>query len=230
MTLKGIGMLCTRMDIDPTEEAEFNRWFDKEHMEERVSTPGFFDARRYESLTGTPQYLNLYETKSIKVFDSSVYRERLANQTKWSLKMMAKFKNFNRTVGQISVSQGIGHGAFMGFVWLKPVEGREEDLRNWFALQEFPVLIEMDNILSAHVLEADPVLSGPPPGVPISATKDEKGDNWFVIIEGTNSKILSDVCQKRFAPEILKGLGMAKVIHFGLYTFRCSFGLRNEVT
>jgi len=60
MTLKGIGMLCTRMDIDPTEEAEFNRWFDKEHMEERVSTPGFFDARRYESLTGTPQYLNLY--------------------------------------------------------------------------------------------------------------------------------------------------------------------------
>ena len=156
--------------------------------------------------------------------------ERLANQTEWSLKMMAKFKNFNRWLGQISVSQGIGHGAFLGFVWLKPVEGREEDLRNWFALQEFPVLIEMDDVLSAHVLEDDPVLSRPPvPGVTVSATKDEKVDDWFVIIEGTKSKIVSDICKKHFAPDILKELGMAMVIHFGMYTFRCSFGIRNEI-
>jgi hypothetical protein len=229
MLMKGAGMLCTSMDIDPGDETEFNRWFDKEHMEERVRIPGFFDARRYESLAGFPHYLNLYETKSLNVFNSSVYRERLASQTKWSLKIMGRFKNFNRIVGQISVSQGFGHGAYVGLVWLKPAGAREDDLRNWFALKEFPILIEMDEILSIHVLEPDPVLSGPPPGVSPSATQGEKGGHWIVIVEGTNSKIVSDVCQERFTTVIFKELGMAKEIHSGLYKLRSSFGIRNEI-
>jgi len=221
-------MLCTSMDIDPGDEAEFNRWFDKEHMEERVRIPGFFDARRYESLEGSPRYLNLYETKALDVFSSSVYRERLANQTQWSLKIMGRFKNFNRIVGQISVSKGFGYGAYLGLVWLKPSGTREDDLRNWFAQKEFPLLIEMDEVLSIHLLEPDPVLSGPPPGVSPSATQGEKGGRWIVIVEGTNSKTVSDVCQKRFAPAIFKELGTAQEIHSGLYKLRSSFGIKNE--
>ena len=41
MSLKGVGILCTRMSIDGADETEFNRWFDKEHMEERVGIPDF---------------------------------------------------------------------------------------------------------------------------------------------------------------------------------------------
>jgi hypothetical protein len=40
-------MLLTSMDIDPADEAEFNRWYDREHLEERVAIDGFLEARRY---------------------------------------------------------------------------------------------------------------------------------------------------------------------------------------
>ena len=35
------------MDIDPSDEADFNRWYDREHLEERVAIDGFLEARRY---------------------------------------------------------------------------------------------------------------------------------------------------------------------------------------
>ena len=201
MSLKGVGMLCTRMDVDSTDVAEFNRWLDKEHMEERVRIPGFLGARRYIAITGAPKYLNLYETESLKVFDSPEYRQRLANQTPWSMKVMAKFKNFHRAVGQIDISQGFGHGAFVAFIWLKPVMVKRKISKEWFASQEFPGLIKTDDILSAHVLESDSRLSGPPPGVSVPERKDEKANDWFVIVEGTDAEVVSEVCQKRFTSD-----------------------------
>ena len=46
-------MLLTSMDIDPSDDAEFNRWYDREHLEERVAIPGFLEARRYIAHRGT---------------------------------------------------------------------------------------------------------------------------------------------------------------------------------
>jgi hypothetical protein len=228
MSLKGVGMLCTRMDVDSADVAEFNRWLDKEHMEERVRIPGFLDARRYVAITGAPKYLNLYETESLTVLDSPEYRQRLANQTAWSMRVMAKFKNFHRAVGRIDLSQGFGHGAFVAFSWLKPVDGQEKNLREWFVSQEFPVLIKTDDILSAHVLESDPRLSGPPPGVSAPERKNEKANDWFVIVEGTDAEVVSEVCKKRFTPEVFQKSGAANLISNGLFALRSSFGYRSE--
>ena len=36
MPLAGKGMLLTSMDIDPSNEAEFNRWYAREHLDERA--------------------------------------------------------------------------------------------------------------------------------------------------------------------------------------------------
>jgi hypothetical protein len=47
MPLAGEGMLLTSMDIDPSDEADFNRWYDREHLLERVAIEGFLEARRY---------------------------------------------------------------------------------------------------------------------------------------------------------------------------------------
>ena len=33
MPLAGKGMLLTSMDVDATNEADFNRWYDHEHLE-----------------------------------------------------------------------------------------------------------------------------------------------------------------------------------------------------
>ena len=83
MPLAGKGMLLTSMDIAPSDEAEFNRWYDREHLEERVTIQGFLEARRYVAHDGTPKYLSLYSTETFEVLDSPAYRTALANQTDW---------------------------------------------------------------------------------------------------------------------------------------------------
>jgi hypothetical protein len=228
MSLSGIGMLCTRMDMNLKDDAEFNRWYDKEHMEERVRIPGFMDARRYVAIKGKPKYLNLYDAKSLAALDSPVYRKKLAKQTDWSMKMMAKFENFHRTVGKIDVSVGFAHGAYVGFIWLQPAEGREKTLRTWIA-KKFPGLIKTDDILCAHLLESDPKLSVPPPGAGGVSSKAKKANDWFVIVEGTDPAVVEKACRSVFPAKAFKEEGTAKHVSFGLYRMHGTYGARGSI-
>ena len=51
MPLAGQGMLLTSMDIDPSDEADFNRWYDREHLEEYTN---------YAKDNRTGEYLDRY--------------------------------------------------------------------------------------------------------------------------------------------------------------------------
>src|SRR6476660_3994848 len=129
MPLAGKGMLLTSMDIDPSDEAEFNRWYDREHLEERVAIDGFLEARRYVAHQGSPKYLSLYSTETFDVLDSPAYRNALANQTDWSRTNIARFKNMIRAVARITISRGQGRGAALGLIRLRPSGGGD-----WFVL------------------------------------------------------------------------------------------------
>jgi hypothetical protein len=200
MPLAGKGMLLTSMDIDPANEADFNRWYDREHLEERVAIDGFIEARRYVAHTGSPKFLFLYSTKTIEVLDSPAYRERLANPTPWSTKTMAGFKNMIRAVARITVSKGIGRGAVLGIVRLRP-EGNADALRATLLTRLEPK--ELDGIISMHLLESDAKLSGPTKELP--AAGNAGGGDWFVLIDGTSVSAVSSVLAARFtgtaAPE-----------------------------
>src|ERR1700710_2448734 len=121
MPLAGKGMLLTSMDIDPSDEAEFNRWYDREHLEERVAIDGFLEARRYLAHDGRPKYLCLYSTRTFEVLASPAYRAALANPTPWSTATMARFKNMIRSVARITISRGKGRGSALGVIRLRPI-------------------------------------------------------------------------------------------------------------
>src|SRR5665213_1976568 len=111
MLIAGKGMLLTSMDIDPANEAEFSRWYDREHLEERVAIDGFLEARRYVAhRSGGPKNLFLYSAATAEVLDSPAYRARLESPTDWSRRNMARFKNMIRVVARITVSRGNGRG------------------------------------------------------------------------------------------------------------------------
>src|SRR5689334_22554583 len=110
MPIAGKGMLLTSMNIDPAHEAEFNRWYDREHLEERVAIPGFLEARRYVAQDAELKYLSLYSTETIDVLGSPTYSKALANQTDWSKANIARFKGMIRGVSRITISRGIGRG------------------------------------------------------------------------------------------------------------------------
>src|SRR5258707_5905074 len=126
MPLAGKGMLLTSMDIAAADEAEFNRWYDREHLEERVAIDGFLEARRYVAHEGKPKYLSLYSTATFEVLESPAYRTALANQTEWSRANIARFKNMIRGVARITISRGTGRGAALGIIRLRPPgDGKE---------------------------------------------------------------------------------------------------------
>jgi hypothetical protein len=186
-------MLLTSMDIDPAEEANFNRWYDFEHLEERVAIDGFLEARRYVAHSGNPKYLCLYSTKTIDVLDSAAYRKRLDNPTDWSKKTMAQFKNMIRAVARITVSRGTGRGAVLGIVRCRPHAGQEDALRTQLKERLDP---GTDGIIAMHLLESDAKLSGPTPEIPSAGTAGY-GD-WFVLIDATGVNAINAVLAARF--------------------------------
>ncbi|TMJ24266.1 MAG: hypothetical protein E6G93_00875 [Alphaproteobacteria bacterium] len=194
MPLAGKGMLLTSMDVDAADEAEFNRWYDREHLEERVAIDGFLEARRYVAHNARPKYLCLYSTATIEVLDSPAYRARLAKPTEWSKKTMARFKNMIRAVMRITISRGQGRGAALGIVRLRPSAGSENTLRA--ALREKLDPAKLDGVISMHLLESDPVLSGPTTEIPSTASPGA-GD-WFVLIDGTDVSAISALLATRF--------------------------------
>jgi hypothetical protein len=191
MPLAGKGMLLTSMDIDPSDDAEFNRWYDREHLEERVAIDGFLEARRYIAHRGSPKYLCLYSTGTFDVLDSPAYRTVLANPTEWSKTSMARFKNMIRAVARITVSRGQGRGAALGIIRLRPAAENQDTLRT--ALKKMLDPGKLDGIISMHLIESDPVLSRPITDHP-SASNPGAAD-WFVLIDGTRMDAISAVLE-----------------------------------
>jgi hypothetical protein len=187
MPLAGKGMLLTSMDIDPSDEAEFNRWYDREHLLERVAIDGFLEARRYVAHQGSPKYLCLYSTATFEVLDSPTYRTVLLNPTDWSKTNLARFKNMIRAIARITVSRGQGRGAALGIVRLRPRAGDKDKLRT--ALRDRLDPEKLDGIISMHLIESDPALSRPITDDP--PVSDPGSSDWFVLIDATDVRAVS---------------------------------------
>lgn len=188
MPLAGKGMLLTSMDIDPRDEADFNRWYDREHLIERVAIDGFLEARRYIAHQGSPKYLCLYSTETFEVLDSAAYRKALTTPTDWSKTNLARFRNMIRTIARITISRGQGRGAALGIIRLRPAEGGHDRLRASLRDQLDPE--RRDGIISMHLIESDPALSKPLTDDP--PVSDPGAGDWFVLIDATNVNAISE--------------------------------------
>ena len=107
MPLAGKGMLITWMDIDPTEEQDFNLWYDREHLAERVAIDGFLEARRWAADKAPTKYFCTYSTDTFEALNSPAYKKVLANQTDWSKKHISRFRNPGRVVGRTTVDGAV---------------------------------------------------------------------------------------------------------------------------
>ena len=84
---KGAALLIVFTDVDIEHDAEFNRWYNEEHIPERLSAPGFLDGARYEALKGGPRYLAVYELETADALNTDEYLRQSQNPTPWTLRM-----------------------------------------------------------------------------------------------------------------------------------------------
>jgi hypothetical protein len=211
MPLHGKAMLLTSMDIDPLDEPDFNRWYDREHLEERVAIEGFIEARRYIAHAASPKYLSLYSARSFDVLDSPAYRAALANQTAWSKQNITRFRNMIRAVARVTVSRGTGRGAALGLVRIRPAPDSSERLRA--ALNDLCDPDRLDGIIAMHLIESDPKLSKPLTDNP-EASSPGAGD-WYVLIDGTDVDAVAAILDQRFDGAIVPA--SAALVSSGTY-------------
>ncbi len=118
MTRLTQGMLFVATDINPADEADFNQWYDREHVEERVAISGFLSGARYQALDNSRKYLGLYRTSSLDDFTSAAYHAAFTRQTAWSVSNLGKMVNPMRRVCAIRAGVGFGTGSHLAILTL----------------------------------------------------------------------------------------------------------------
>jgi hypothetical protein len=109
----GPGILAIFNDCRSGREAEFEAWFQGEHLLERLSVPGFLFGRRHKAISGACGYFNFYLVESPEVLTSKPYLERLDHPTPMTRTVMSEvFINMNRTVCWRTKRHGSFRGAF----------------------------------------------------------------------------------------------------------------------
>jgi hypothetical protein len=90
------GLLLNAMNIAPELEAEFNDWYDKEHIPALAAVPGVLCARRFRGTAGNRRYVALYHLASPDVVESAEWKQ--ARQSDWTSRLQPHFRDHLRLV------------------------------------------------------------------------------------------------------------------------------------
>ena len=190
MALLGNGAMILAFDMAPEALADFDEWYTREHLPERLSIPGFLRGTRWAAATGSPRYFALYEVKEVGVLDSPAYLERLNSPTPWTQKMMTHFRGMTRGFCRVTGSFGTGLGLYGVAVRFKPQAGKDAALRAWLTGETLPGLALQPGLTSAHLFES--ALQPRPTGEQSIRGKDAEVD-WAILVTGYNAARVADV-------------------------------------
>ena len=206
------GQLSIWTDLDTAYEADFNRWYDREHMQERMAIPGFMRARRFHAVTPCPRpYLALYDTESLQVFRQPTYQAALARQSDWSRLNFSRMRDTQRRVGENVVDAGRGEGGSLA-LFLCTGHGLELSQID----SSMHELVGRDRIIRCSLLRTDVGLSSPllPGAAPAPA-------DLVAMIEATDSTAAFDA-----ATALATELGAGQT--GSVYAFRTLWRLGRE--
>lgn len=155
------GVLFVASDVDAAHDLDYNRWYDREHVLERVSIPGFTCGTRYVAIDAPKRYLGLYHTQSLAVFSSPAYRQAFLHQTPWSVSNLDRMQQPMRRVCQVLARTGAGQGSVLLLIQL-PLGSTPEALENQ-AVALGARLSELDGFVQSCLYLPDETLSTPLP-------------------------------------------------------------------
>jgi hypothetical protein len=107
----GGATLAIWVDIDPADEALFEHWHSREHVQERVGCPGWLRGSRFKGIDRPSRYLLFYDAETVAAFESETYYARLRNPSDMSRAIFPKFRDTWRTVCTVEQRWGDGIGA-----------------------------------------------------------------------------------------------------------------------
>ncbi len=161
-------------DFEAASRDATNRWFDLDHVPQRLTCPGFLRAERYELLDQADagpatvqalRYLNVYYIQDPRVLESEAYRRQVAARTPWSARRTASAMSgtllrgvwVQQPVSARSAQLAPGEGPR---TWL--VRMQDEDREDVLAMLSCPGVVGGERYASVEVDMPGPKAPPPP--------------------------------------------------------------------
>ncbi len=90
------GLLLNAMNVEPAAEAEFNDWYNNEHIPALAAVPGVLCARRFRATSANRRYVALYHLISPEVQATPAWKN--AADSEWTRKLRPHFRDHLRVV------------------------------------------------------------------------------------------------------------------------------------
>jgi hypothetical protein len=222
MPLHGKGMLIVFNEVTASDERDFNEWYNREHIDERINLPGFQRARRYVAVRGSPKYLATYECDGVEDLAAPGYLRLLASQTPWTKAVMARFTRFQRLTLRVQVDLTHGVGGAVAAVRFVPDPRERHALLAWLQDTALPKIVARPGMLGAAALENDLEVANAP-------LRDKSMDHpradqveWVALLEGGEAIAVGAAARSLFTLASLKKFGVSVAPAIG--TYRLLFG------
>ena len=152
----GHAVLAIWFAIDPAGLEDFDRWYARQHLPERLSIPGFLRGRRYAVAGDGPPFLTLYELGDGSVPTSAAYLERLNNPTDWTRRVLPTFRHMIRNpYRRLAASPGDRWERHLATVRITPAAGHEPAVRRWLGEDAIATLAGQPGVAAAATYESD---------------------------------------------------------------------------
>jgi hypothetical protein len=211
---QGQGILLITNALEPAAQAEFESWYLREHLPDRLGIPGFLRGRRYRSTSGAPRFMALYETRTPEVLQSPAYLERLANPTPRTERVMPSFRDMCRSVLRVAATQGSLEGGQLMLIDFPDVADRADILQAVRAL--LPGMVEAPGICAVHLWLMPDFTPAPSPEAKLRGAPD-RSIPAALAIEATDAQSLEAI-----AENVAQQLPPATFAGRQMYQFLCA--------
>jgi len=219
MALIGRGAVAIWNGITDEGRAAFFGWHNREHILERVTTPGFQRGRRYMALEGYPEFFTLYEVDDVGVLSGPDYLARLSAPTAWTQRAVPHFTDVARALTRVVVSTGLGEGGVLAT--LRFETSNEAELATAVHEAADRILAAHPEITGIHLCCADIAASSIE-----TAERKARGGGTAVpqtvlMVEGTDAALVPQIVETEFSDLMLARFGAVGILR-GLYCLEIS--------
>ncbi|MDB5864543.1 MAG: hypothetical protein JWO70_2349 [Betaproteobacteria bacterium] len=195
------GILFSQMEPPPDIEADFNDWYETEHIPARLALPGFSAAVRYAEREKARRYLAIYEIDDLAVLESPAYQVLKTRPSERTAFMLKNVKGFTRYTCTQAFDSGAAseRGKYLSAVAFAVPRGAEAQLDDWYESEHIPALMRAPDWLrvrrykvfsadgapwtdiALHELRSLDVMDGPERKAARTGPKRDAlaGEQWF---------------------------------------------------
>ncbi len=169
------GILIVWTDIPAGIESDFNEWYNREHLPDRIlRMPGFLRGRRYVATSGAPRYLTYYDLQSTAVMLSEEHTALRKQRTGRDRLFVPQFRNTIKGICDVVCRAGTGDGGYLVLLPVTFEAGREQDFTRGICGELVPQLAATTGIASTVFASCNAGITQ------ASSAKDDRGGDRYL--------------------------------------------------